>query len=311
MFRSSNGGATWNESTDLPFTDRPMIAVDWTRGKHRGRIYIAGRLGEARTDPIVVHYSDDEGRTFNTSVAVKEPIVAWALNPIVLTDGSLFLPFRTQAGRRLEQIDDVRSSDGGRSFAQPFRIATRQENATDAADTPPAVFAAGPHGGAERLYAVYIRYGSDGNGRLVISRSDDGGRTWSAGKDVAAGAAPDVTHGAANIAVNGSGVVGISWLQRTIRGGSQPGDKECERFVCFNETYDLFFTASLDGGDTFTPATRITAASSNPIPKHAGRFWPGQDYMLSAAASDGLFHLLWPDARTGIFQLYTRSVRVE
>ena len=78
----------------------------------------------------------------------------------------------------------------------------------------------------------------------------------------------------------------------------------------FHETYDLFFTASLDGGATFSAPVRITSQSSKPLPKHASRFWPGADYMFSSAASDGTFHLLWPDARTGIFQLYTSVVRL-
>lgn len=311
VFRSADGGITWKDRIELAFTDRPMMAVDWTGNDRRGRIYIAGRLGEERTDPIVVHRSDDDGRTFAMSVAVKEPIVGWALNPIVLQDGTLFLPFRTQAEKRLEQIDGVRSSDGGRAFSQPFRIATRPENGQDASDTPPAVFAAGMYRGRERLFGVYTTYRGDANARLVLSRSEDGGRSWTEGKQVVGVVAAELTHGAANLSVNAAGVVGISWLQRKIGDAPRQGDKECEKLVCFNEIYDLYFTASLDGGDTFLEPVRISSQSSNPRPKHASRFWPGQDYMLTTASTDGTFHLLWPDARSGVFQLYARAVRVE
>jgi hypothetical protein len=55
---------------------------------------------------------------------------------------------------------------------------------------------------------------------------------------------------------------------------------------------------------------RVTSRSSTPRPKHAGRFLPGFDYMKNAASPDGTFHLLWPDARSGTFQLYTSAVRV-
>jgi hypothetical protein len=69
--------------------------------------------------------------------------------------------------------------------------------------------------------------------------------------------------------------------------------------------------ASIDGAQTFPAPVRITRQSSRPNPKHASRFWPGTDYMLAAAAKDGVFHLAWPDARTGTFQLYATSVRVD
>lgn len=311
VFRSQDGGATWKDRTDLPFTDGPMIAVDWTARERRGRIYITGRRGEERTDPIVVHHSADEGRSFETSVAVTEAIAGRALNPLVLQDGTLFLPFSGVAGARLEQIDGLRSSDGGRTFSHPFRIATRQKNTKDAADTPPAVFAAGLHARKERLYGVYAVYRANGNARLVLTRSDNGGRTWSDAREIARGPSDGVTHGAANVSVNRSGVVGISWLQRKIGPIQQENDKDCQKFTCFNETYDLFFTASLDGGDTFLAPLKITSRSSAPLSKHASRFLPGSDYMLTEAAGDGTFHLLWPDARNGIFQLYASAVRVE
>lgn len=311
VFRSRNGGASWHDRIDLPFTDGTMLAVDWTASAHRGRIYLVGRRGKERTDPIVLHYSDDDGRTFDTSVVIDKPTAGRALDPIVLQDGSVFVPFSTQAGRRLQQVDGVRSTDGGRTFSQPFRVATRQQNAVDPADTPPIVFAAGQYAGIERLYAVYTVYRDDANGRLVLSRSDDGGRTWSEEKAIASGVADRLSHGAANVAVNRAGVVGVSWLQRDIGPRPPQHDKDCERFTCFNESDDLFFAASLDGGDTFQAPIRITSRSGNPVSKHAGRFAPGQDYMLSEAAGDGTFHLLWPDARSGIFQLYASAVRVE
>jgi hypothetical protein len=304
VFHSDDRGATWTDRTDLAFTDSAMIAVDWTGGKYRGRLYLAGRMGEDRTSPIVVHRSDDEGRTFETSVAVATPLAGRAFNPIVLRDGTLFVPFTTLADVKLRQIDGLRSSDGGRTFSQAFRVATRLENLNDAGDTPPAVFAAGSHAGAERLYSVFTVYRADANARLVFSRSDDGGRTWSDPREVASGVGAEFTHGAANVSVNRSGIVGISWLQRRI------GPMDYERNTTFNETYDLFFTASLDGGETFRAPVRISTQSSNPAGRVV-RFFPGQDYMLTETASDGTFHLLWPDARSGTFQLYARAVRIE
>ena len=42
-----------------------------------------------------------------------------------------------------------------------------------------------------------------------------------------------------------------------------------------------------------------------------GTFGAGGDYSGLAATSDGIFHLVWSDARTGIYQLRTASVAVK
>lgn len=153
------------------------------------------------------------------------------------------------------------------------------------------MFAAGEYRNGERVYVVYPVYQGSANARLVLSYSDTAGDTWSPAREVAPDAADDLSQSAANVSVNRSGIVGVSWLARR------------------NETYDLFFTASFDGGDHFLPPARISSQSSRPGP--VDRFFPGEDYMLTAAAPDGTFHLLWPDARSGVSQLYTAAVRIE
>jgi hypothetical protein len=303
VFRSDDGGASWKNRLDLPFVDGPMIAVDWTRGQNRGHVYLAARLGEGE-GPFVVYRSTDDARTFDTSVAIAAPLARRAFNLVVLSDGTLFVPFST-VGRTLQQISGLRSTDGGRTFSAAFPIAARQPNPRDTGDTPPAVFAAGRHDGRERLYVVYTVYAGNSNARLMTSHSDDGGRTWSESTRVTASVGEEVTQGAANLSVNRDGVVGVSWLERNIR----PMAKD-DQAGHFNETYDLFFTASLDGGRTFLTPVKVSSQSSRPAGE-VGRFFPGQDYMLTDAAVDGTFHLLWPDARTGVFQLLTAPVRIK
>jgi len=309
VVRSDDGGAAWHGRIDLPFTDGAMIGVDWTSGGRRGHVYLAGRRGEERTDPIVVYRSSDDGRTFEAAVAIERPIVGRVLDVMVLNDSTLIVPFSTRISREAELIQCVRSSDGGRTFSQPIEIVTRPVDTEGRyGDIAAPAFASGPHAGGERLYAVYTVTAGEPHARLVRRRSDDGGRTWSQPAPIAPSTDARATHGAASVTANRSGVVGISWLERTI-GPGPTGDPECDRWSCFNEIDDLFFAASLDG-DVFLPPVRIASQSSRPRSKHASRFLPGFDYMLNAAAADGAFHLLWPDARSGVFQLYASTVRV-
>ncbi len=42
-----------------------------------------------------------------------------------------------------------------------------------------------------------------------------------------------------------------------------------------------------------------------------GTFGAGGDYSGLAATSDGMFHVVWSDARSGIYQLRTATVSVK
>jgi photosystem II stability/assembly factor-like uncharacterized protein len=310
VMRSTDAGDTWRQRVDLPFTDHAMIGVDWTEGPSRGRVYLAGRLGEERQDPIVLFRSSDDGRSFASAVVVGHPIAGSVLDVIVLPESTIVIPFsvRSQDGS-VDRIFCARSLDGGRTFSEPFAVAERPvETEGRYGDFAAPAFAADPRTRAQRLFVVYTLKADAPHARLVLRRSDDGGRTWSQPRGVAPGAPPAATQSVASVAVNPAGVVGVSWLERTI-GAAPTDDPECGRLVCFDDTFDVFFTASADG-NAFAAPVRVTSRSSTPRPKHAGRFLPGFDYMKNAASPDGTFHLLWPDARSGTFQLYTSAVRV-
>jgi hypothetical protein len=309
VFRSEDNGSTWKEQRRLPKGDHPMMAVDGTSAKRKGAVYIAASNDDGQ---VLVHRSDDDGRSFKTTVALKGFKVGWVNNLLVLQDGTLFIPLQSGTANGVEKLSCLYSSDGGSSFSQPALIATRTYKGTGQhGDNEPA-YAAGIHAGKRRIFAVYGDWRGDANARLVLSYSDDLGRTWSQPKAVANDAADGATQGAANVTVNSAGIVGMSWLERRIGPTPQLKFKKGQEVVFdFDETYDLLFTVSLDAGETFLSPVMMTSRPSKPLSKHASRFMPGTDYMLAAAAPDGAFHLLWPDARTGIFQLYTRAVRVE
>jgi hypothetical protein len=74
-------------------------------------------------------------------------------------------------------------------------------------------------------------------------------------------------------------------------------------------------SASLDGGVTFAPAVRVATDLSCPDPSRAGEYpvrrWStGGDYFGFAAGADGRFHVLWPDARDGTFEIWTAAASV-
>lgn len=104
------------------------------------------------------------------------------------------------------------------------------------------------------------------------------------------------------LTVNHRGVLGVAWTDAR---HAYEGD----------DCYDIYFTASLDGGESFLSERRITEATSCPKVEENGAigriFAPsGGDYIGMIAESDGRFRLMWSDARNGPFELWTALVDV-
>jgi hypothetical protein len=118
--------------------------------------------------------------------------------------------------------------------------------------------------------------------------------------------------------VNKDGVVGIIWLDR--------------RDTKDQLGYDLRFSASLDGGETWLPSVKVSEAPmrarmlwsigpyhfiyrSNPDTISArlgGPWWDysGGDATFMTADAAGNFHPIWADARTGVRHEWTASITV-
>lgn len=117
----------------------------------------------------------------------------------------------------------------------------------------------------------------------------------------------DDTEGSYNavihaIAVNKEGVIGVMWLAR------EESAEPCSR---------LRFSVSTDGGRSFRESVKVSDIASCPgrsprnAAAHAHRPLGGGDYNGLAAAADGSFHVVWADARSGIYQLHHARVVVE
>ena len=149
--------------------------------------------------------------------------------------------------------------------------------------------------GKDRLFWLCI---ADKFTGVLVQRSDDRGESWS--EPVPLNRNETEHSFTPSIAINKDAVVGVSWYE--------VHDKNC---------FDVFFTASLDNGKTFLPKVRVSSATSCPdTPQDKGvfdagtTFGAGGDYSGLAATSDGIFHVVWSDARAGIYQLRTATVRV-
>lgn len=294
LFRSPDGGRTWPDAP-LGFGahhDHPMVVA---KGNH---VYVVSgggvhnNLNQHRSSVSVSH-SQDDGRTFGRQTDVVSSNLGYqAEGPVLLSDGSFVVGFhdyiREGSNKWLSRPRSwlLRSSDQGRTFSEPLLIS---ESCESRGGWPSMAV-----DDKDRLFWLCI---ADKFNGVLVQRSEDRGESWSE--------AIRVNHREAartftpSIAVNNDGIIGVSWYEIH--------DKNC---------FDVYFTASLDSGRTFLPEVRVSSATSCPdTPQNkgvfdTGTFGAGGDYSGLAATSDGVFHVVWADARTGVYQLRTAAVSV-
>jgi hypothetical protein len=313
VYRSADAGGTWSGPVRVPATgrgvDRPVLSV------LPGSVLVA--FGQSSPAPGLRHRSygaavarsGDGGRAFSVPVPVRhDDLAQQPFDAAVLSTGAYVLFFMDYNTRNEEPLAHrrtwaARSVDGGRTFSTPVLVFEQRGR-----EMPWAVAVDRSSRHRDRLYVAvdgsWQRRAEGGPAPpgkgLFLLISDDGGESWRT-----AGTVTDAPSGAnaetPAIAVDREGTVGVAWYdtRRDPRG----------------ECYDLYFSASLDGGATFLPNVRVTPEPSCPqaSPQQYGvaqRWSFGGDYSGLAAGADGRFHVLWADSRSGVYRLWTADVRV-
>jgi len=335
IYRSTDGGTTWRQAQLVCCShDHEQVVVDTTLGRFAGRIYIS-TLWDYPVYRVGVFRSDDDGLTFTGPVEAANGGGTIGINsytPVVISDGTLIVPFgdfeflpekRKVKGKIEMNHWFVSSSDGGVTFSERRRIQTQMIDFDDPdarrEDTFPSV-AADAAGGKyrDRIYTAWTdsRFGKS---RILFSFSTDRGQTWKPPRILDGNLPAGARQFQPVVAVNKDGVLGALWLDTR---NSPDGTR-----------YEAFFAASLDGGETFLPSVVVSSEPSlqrgpgnvavNPmVSKYQGegvlsflsaytRWGQGGDYIGMATDRRGVFFPLWPDARSGTFQLYTAAIRVE
>ncbi len=340
FYRSEDGGITWGNKTDFgPDYDHEQMVVDHTSGKYAGRVYVGAAYGTHPVSVVGVIRSEDDGKTFIGPVDFANgggSIGLSVANMLILSDGSLFVPYGEYALTSSETsitnaFQFVMSKDGGVTFSSPQKIQGQQIPKMDQrikesregnfARVGYPMFAVDTHSGdyKDRLYTVWpdARFGKP---RLLFSYSKDRGNAWTEPKLIN----PDTPEWSSQyqpmIFVNHKGTLGLMWFDT--RGSNK------------NDRYELYFTASLDGGESFLPATLVSSTPSSPATEinltpsplfglNSGqsinlrtlsaytRWADGGDYMGLTATADGVFRPFWADSRGRSFQIWTCQIDVK
>jgi hypothetical protein len=351
--RSTDGGHTWSDWYKIPQSvegDRQYVIADDSNSKYRGRVYVTGHVGvlsvhgEKQGTAFTLWRSLDNGATFERPLArlgAKLPSEFNPWTPVILSDGTLACLFvdisdlvgnyrNGQAIKPLE-LRILFSRDGGESLSKSYKVTdvnnfghTPFDLAVDRSEGP----------FKDRLYTSWADGKKGERSNIYIAYSADKGKTWSKPivvnddrirfiKDVTSDKGPEDTIPV--VAVNRAGVVGVMWYDR--------------RDNPHNEGYWARFSASTDGGETWSPSVRVSdkpktylhgertivfahemehdnktkdAVGDTHVGVNVGRdeWIEGGHTSGLAADGHGQFHALWIDNRTGIEQVYTAPIDV-
>lgn len=349
VYRSSDGGQHWRKPVSLPFVDREYLAIDRSPGPRHGQIYMQGNRFRKTVDGderivFSLFRSTDRGATFKEPVELLsdgEHMPFGNGSAEVLSDGTYVAIFPEWEDRKklgeihspplsVGNIKVVRSADGGEKFDKADVVAPWYECYNAMTIGIPMLAADHSNGPfKDRLYAVW---GDAKSGRcdVRLSYSADKGKSWSPSIVINDTSDPADPQRSSNqsmpvITVNKNGVVGVAWYDR--------------RDTRDDLGWYVRFSASLDGGETFSPSVRVSSApevhkrdAALPIWVFAegGGGYPtyrrdsritinistdqgeaaGGDTAGMAADANGNFHPVWVDNRTGVLQLRTSNITV-
>jgi hypothetical protein len=152
-------------------------------------------------------------------------------------------------------------------------------------------------GGLPALVTVWLEGQMTEGFQVLISRSDDEGRTWSGPVTVTSDEPVRLrTH--PNVVSDRSGVLAVSWFES--RDGGPCGDVR----VVF----------SSDGGRTFDAGRRFprgtaSCPTAGPLKAIVDRWRGGGDYSGMSSPTPGVFDLVWADVRGDGHQVRFARVR--
>jgi hypothetical protein len=314
---SHDGGRTWDKPTVViddsggGLNDKNWEVVDTgtAQGHHYGRLYVVWD----RVAPMLVSYSDDQGKTFSPPSLVYAGQGIGAI-PLVLKDGSLGVVFSTMVapvptahtdpgGELAEPISGISKtvmavaheaglllSPAPLVFAPPTSVGVYAGHQPRLQRASPGLPTAAIDPNSGRVYVGWddSRFRTEPSSPVndpVITWSDDDGLTWSTLKNLRVGPSNDwVDRFNSMIGVGADGTVSVAYRQRQ----EAPAPANMSNFV------DTFLVQSKDGGKTFSKPLKVNksvrADARFAAVSRAGAMWG--DYNELAVASDGTVYVV-------------------
>lgn len=310
--KSTDSGGSWEFYTRIsslgsgnnPYNDRPWLAID----RSNNNIYITwtvwhGRGASCLGSDIMFARSTDGGVTFSSPMRISSDYSTngqqrqWsqiATGP----SGEVYVTWRRFGATGISRaIFMAKSTDNGQSFGTEAIVKEYPDfDSGDSGGFTPNT-STWPQLAVDSTGYLYIAWhkatATNGDRDLCFVKSTDGGSTWSSVMTVASNTKDQFWP---VLAVSSSGRIDMVWYDRRL----DPN----------NQLVNLYFTDSIDQGETFNPSvTRVTTAASNPtVPFNPGAGQYFGDIIDLAETSDGAALAVWTDSRSGNQEIYFATI---
>ena len=260
VFRSSDGGATWDVGTFAQGGDKAWMTIDKTGGTGDGHIYSYWTSSYSICYPGFFTRSIDGGDSYENCISIPgDPF--WgtlAVGP----DGELYV-----AGAEFVVAKSTNAMDPGQAVVWDFSTPVDLDGYIGWGGPNPGGLlgqawiatdrSTGPTRGYVYLLCSVGRYSVPDSLDVMFARSTDGGLTWSDPVRINDDPGTDAWQWFGTMSVAPNGRIDVVWLDTR----NDPGGFDSE----------LYYSYSEDGGFTWSPNERMSDAWD----PHVG--WPQQD----------------------------------
>ncbi len=278
---TTTDGVSWgpaNYMDDLPnFADKETVTAD-----ANGVLYMTYNSNTVLND-LVFRKSFDGGATWTPRVRVPAAAGGVIGGYIALDQTNrIYIAWSNFVAGNI-MIDT--STDGGATWGTDIQVNEIPGSINDPLNAQwnislPAIAI----DQSDNVYVIWTDYRTVNSfGDIYVSRSRDHGATWDASVKVNDDTGP-AGQRMADITIDGNGVLHAAWYDHR------------------NGGYDVYYSSSSDGGQSWTPNLRVTTATTS-----ASYRRPGDYITIRTSPINNDVYVVWTDGRDADFNIYFAS----
>ncbi|MGA9151976.1 MAG: PDZ domain-containing protein, partial [Candidatus Nitrosopolaris sp.] len=230
------------------------------------------------TNRIIFAKSTDRGNTFSKSANLTSGVGKDSETPSVAAFGNIVYVVWTDNSPGNFDIFFIKITDGGNTFSKPLNLSN---------DPGLSYLPRITTNGKNNVYVVWTD-NSPGNYNILFTRSLDGGASFD--KPIILSNLKGVSN-FPNIAASGNDTVYVVWSHKN-NTDFDPSNTENQ-----TQTYDIFFTKSLDLGHTFSKPVNLSNDPAN------------SQSPAVAVSEMGTVYVVWSDNSIGTYEtFFTKSL---